>query len=305
MSSTKKMANDFISNYFGFNRQQRNGLFVLILMSFLLLVIRISFPFFIGSDKIVIKNLPLFERKLDSNRQTKKFNENNFHKLSENFKPFVFDPNTVSREQLLKLGFSEKKAITFLKFRDRGFIFKEKKDLKKVYGISDKLYERLEPYILIKPKTSKQTTIEIATDPLKAYQPSKKVISIVELNAADSVALEKLSGIGPAYAKRILKYRSMLGGFVSVQQLKEVYGLNEELFQKIQAFVSVDTSLIIKINLNKDDFKTVNKHPYLSYELTKTIFNQRRKAAITTEALKELINDEMLYQKLKPYLDID
>jgi hypothetical protein len=97
----------------------------------------------------------------------------------------------------------------------------------------------------------------------------------------------------------------MLGGFVSVQQLKEVYGLNEELFQKIQAFVSVDTSLIKKVNLNKDDFKTVNKHPYLSYELTKTIFNQRRKAAITTEALKELINDEMLYQKLKPYLDID
>jgi competence ComEA-like helix-hairpin-helix protein len=174
-----------------------------------------------------------------------------------------------------------------------------------VYGISDKLYERLEPYVLIKPKTSTQTTLEIATNPLKAYQPSKKVISIVELNAADSVALEKLSGIGPAYAKRILKYRSMLGGFVSVQQLKEVYGLNEELFQKIQAFVSVDTSLIIKINLNKDDFKTVNKHPYLSYELTKTIFNQRRKAAITTEALKELINDEMLYQKLKPYLDID
>ncbi len=299
------MANDFISNYFGFNRQQRNGLFVLILLSFFLLVIRVSFPFFLSPDKIVIKNLPLFEGKLDSNRQTKKFNENNFHKLSENFKPFVFDPNTVSREQLLKLGFSEKKAITFLKFRDRGFIFKEKKDLKKVYGISDKLYERLEPYILIKPKTSKQTTIEIATDPLKAYQPSKKVISIVELNAADSVALEKLSGIGPAYAKRILKYRSMLGGFVSVEQLKEVYGLNEELFQKIQAFVSVDTSLIIKINLNKDDFKTVNKHPYLSYELTKTIFNQRRKAAITTEALKELINDEMLYQKLKPYLDID
>jgi competence ComEA-like helix-hairpin-helix protein len=300
------MANDFISNYFGFNRQQRNGLFVLILLSFFLLVIRVSFPFFLSPDKIVIKNLPLFERKLDSSSQTtKKFAENSFYKYHEKYVLFVFDPNTVSREQLLKLGFSEKKAITFLKFRDRGFIFKEKKDLKKVYGISDKLYERLEPYVLIKQKTSKQTTLEIATNPLKAYQPSKKVISIVELNAADSVALEKLSGIGPAYAKRILKYRSMLGGFVSVQQLKEVYGLNEELFQKIQAFVSVDTSLIIKINLNKDDFKTVNKHPYLSYELTKTIFNQRRKAAITTEALKELINDEMLYQKLKPYLDID
>jgi competence ComEA-like helix-hairpin-helix protein len=299
------MASDFINNYFGFNRQQRNGLFVLILMSFLLLVVRISFPFFIGSDKIVIKNLPLFERKLDSNRQTKKFNENNFYRFSEKSTPFVFDPNTVSRGQLLKLGFTEKKAITFIKFRDRGFVFKEKKDLKKVYGISDQLFERLEPYILIETKAAQQATMGIVDKGNEKRQPSKKTIAIVELNAADSLALEKLNGIGPAYAKRILKYRSMLGGFVSVQQLKEVYGLNEELFQKIKDFVSVDTSMVIKINLNKDDFKTINKHPYLSYEITKTICNQRRKSPITPTVLQELMLDEILFQKLRPYLEFD
>ena len=115
----------------------------------------------------------------------------------------------------------------------------------------------------------------------------------------------EINGIVPAFAKRILKYRSLLGGFVSVEQLKEVYGFTDEMFEKIKPNVTVNAELIKKINLNKDDFKSINKHPYLSYELTKTLFDWRKKTVITAVNLKDIINDDQAYNKLMPYISFN
>jgi competence protein ComEA len=115
--------------------------------------------------------------------------------------------------------------------------------------------------------------------------------------------LIELKGIGSAFAKRILKYRTILGGFINVEQLKEVYGFTDELYEQILPFIKVDANLITKININKDDFKIINKHPYLSYELTKTICEWRRKTLITATNLKEIINDNTVYNKVLPYTD--
>ncbi len=295
--------NRFLNNFFGFNKQQRNGLLVLSTISFSLLLIRIIYPYFIEPGNIVIKNLPLVERKIDSafGDSQKKF-ANNFSDDKKVFDLFVFDPNTVSFDQLIQLGFKEKTARTFLKFRDKGYVFKEKKDIQKVYGISDNFYAQLEPYILIENKKgteNKNTEKEQIVNSTPAKNQTKEK---VELNSADSLTLIEINGIGPAYAKRILKYRSILGGYTAVQQLKEVYGFNDELYEKVKNVFKVDASLVKKIDLNKDDFKIINKHPYLSYELTKTIFDWRRKAIITALNLKEIINDETIYNKLLPYL---
>jgi len=293
--------NDFLNNFFGFNTQQRNGLLVLCIISFCLLLIRIIYPYFITPSDIVIKDLPLVERKLDSawENSQKQFSAN-FSEDKKELKLFVFDPNKVSLDQLLQLGFTERTARTFLKFRDKGFVFKEKKDLKKVYGISDNFFAQLEPYILIENKNEQND---------KSKEEVKSVVSLkvqakekIELNSVDSLTLIELNGIGPAFAKRILKYRSILGGYVAVEQLREVYGFNDELYEKVKNAFKVDASLIKKIDLNKDDFKLINKHPYLSYELTKAVFDQRKKGSITAVNLKEIINDDAVYKKLLPYL---
>lgn len=279
--------NRFLQNYFGFNREQRNGLLVLLFVSFTLLVIRAVYPLTIKPDKdIILLNLPLYERMLDekSDEETPE----------SSIKLFFFNPNTVSYEQLLQLGFKEKNAQTFLKYRSKGATFKQKTDLQKVYGISPELYEKLEPYILIpNDKKSSEDSKQIAVQ-----RQQKKL----ELNSADSLQLLELKGIGPSYTKRILKYRSILGGYVSVEQLKEVYGFDEELFEKVKPYVEVNASLVKKIKINSDDFKTVNKHPYISYELCKIIFDWRRKTVITETNLKDILNDEVLYNKLLPYL---
>ena len=296
------MRNTFINDYFGFNRQQRNGLWVLMLISFTLFVIRLAYPYFIKPAKIEVLNLPLQERRIDSaTARSEKYGKTN----SEDAKHgdlFVFDPNTVSAEQLQQLGFREKTAITLVKFRKKGFVFKEKKDLLKVYGISGKFYAALEPYILIKNERSGNDGIAPKQTPVLSTAPQKAAAVKTELNTADSLALIELNGIGPAFAKRILKYRSILGGYASVEQLREVYGFTDELFEKVKNSVKVDASLLKKTDLNKDDFKTINKHPYLSYEITKAIFNARRQTPVTPENLKDILNDEVLYNKLLPYV---
>ena len=290
-----------MNNFFGFNKQQRNGLLMLSIISFSLLLIRIIYPYFITPGNIVIKNLPLLERKLDSayENSQRQFS----HSFSEDKKQshlFVFDPNTVSFDQLLQLGFKEKTARTFLKFREKGFVFKQKKDIQKVYGISDIFFSQIEPYVLIENKKASEdlNTNETITSVTSKDQIKEKV----ELNAADSLTLIEINGIGPAFAKRILKYRNILGGYTKIEQLKEVYGFNDEQYEKVKNSFKIDASLVKKIDLNKDDFKTINKHPYLSYELTKTIFEWRRKSVITAASLKDIINEESVYNKLLPYL---
>lgn len=217
------------------------------------------------------------------------------NKTAKVVKRFAFNPNTVTKEDLMALGLKEKTAGIFLKFRSKGFVFRKKEDLKKVYGISEKQYAELEPYIVIETETPKEKEkMNVAAE--------KKATVITELNSADSLALLEINGIGPAFAKRILKYRSLLGGFISTEQLKEVYGFTEEMFEKVGPQVKADATSIKKLDLNKDDFKTINKHPYLSYELTKLIFNARRGGAITKENLEDVLDDEAVYNKILPYL---
>lgn len=296
----------FWSNYFGFNKQQRNGLFVLVLLMTLLFIARLGISAFIHPKPVLIAD---FSRSDLSKFQTPGENNSEKRPGNEPVNPslFVFDPNTVSREQLLKLGFREKTATTFLNYRSKGAQFRKKEDLKKVYGISESLYNKLEPFILIEPeKPAERSSAPIKETPekeIKAAKPLKKT----ELNSADSLALLEVKGIGPSFTKRILKYRSMLGGFVAIEQLKEVYGMDDETFNTVKDQLTVDPLLLQKIRINSENFKELNRHPYLGYETTKAVFNYRRKNGPikTAGQLKEIITDEATLSKLLPYLSFE
>lgn len=292
----------FPESYFGFNRQQRNGLLVLLSISALLLAVRLIYPAFIKPDAIVVSNLPLTEQSLDSALQRKHFPANREEKENSGITLFAFDPNLVSAIQLRQLGVKEKTAQALIHFRNKGFVFRQKEDLRKVYGISDKLYARLEPYIVIAAKPQAQAAEQAAMPEKQSAAASKPACKSLELNTADSAALVSLDGIGPAYASRILKYRNLLGGFIQVEQLKEVYGMNDALYEKLKPCVFVVNANIRKLNPAKDDFKTLNRHPYLSYEITRSIFEWRKKTSITALNFKDILNDPELYARLLPYL---
>ena len=124
------------------------------------------------------------------------------------------------------------------------------------------------------------------------------------LNETDTALWKKVPGIGSVYASRIVKYRNLLGGFVSVNQLREVYGVDNNLFFEILPYIREDGNYK-KIDINEMDFKELLKHPYLNYQQVKAIFSLRdRKGKI--QSLNELsFLDEFTssdIERLKPYL---
>ena len=97
----------------------------------------------------------------------------------------------------------------------------------------------------------------------------------IDLNRADSTDLLPLPGIGPVFAGRIIKYRDLLGGFVTLDQLGEVYGMPDETIQKIRSQVYIDSAAIRKIHVDSASFRELLRHPYLDYEHVKALVEYR------------------------------
>jgi competence protein ComEA len=143
----------------------------------------------------------------------------------------------------------------------------------------------------------------------------KVVRGLLELNAADSLALLGIFGIGPAYASRILKYREQLGGFVRISQLKEIYGFNTEVYDKLQPQIQVNGQLLKKMNINTATEENLKVHPYVRNRLAKLIISYRQQHGkyASIEDLKKIaiMNDSVFYEAaglcsygIKPYLFI-
>lgn len=214
---------------------------------------------------------------------------------------FYFNPNTIGAEELSQLGLTDRSIKTWLNYRKKGGRFYRKEDLQKLYNLSALDYQRLAPYVVL--EATKPSNYSIKSG--KEASPSPAKISI-QLNTADSLHLKQLPGIGSVLSKRILAFREALGGFYSVEQLKEVYGLPPETFEKIKTQFKVDPQLIKKINLNTVDLKTLRRHPYFRPYAKEILQLRKEKGSFQLEdEIMEisLINDEN-YRKIAPYITL-
>lgn len=152
----------------------------------------------------------------------------------------------------------------------------------------------------IKSKSEKQK-------PGKDFKKYKEDAFTVELNAADSLELMRLRGIGPAFAKKIMGYRKLLGGYCNKEQLLEVWGMDRERYEMIKEHIVVQRDSIHKININTAAFKLMLKHPYIKYELARIIINYRKLHGnfSNIDELKTAgkLNDS-IYNKLKDYVKV-
>lgn len=137
------------------------------------------------------------------------------------------------------------------------------------------------------PKSSKSKSSDYPV----TYE--NKKIPILDINKADSLMLVALPQIGETMASRIHRYRNRLGGFVSLEQLYEIKGMDSARFATIQPYIILETNEISKTNVNRDEFKTLLRHPYLEYEQVKAIVNYReRKGLIKNwEQLREITGE--------------
>ncbi len=128
------------------------------------------------------------------------------------------------------------------------------------------------------------------TGAAKSSNKVTRTYTSVELNAADSATLETLPGIGPAFASRIIKYRTLLGGYLKVEQLKEVYGMPEETYERIKPLCTISATNV-KMIAAEALWKTPYKfyHPYLSKELKAAINAKQKSEAYSEAALRALI----------------
>jgi len=277
-----------VKNYFAFTRSQQIGVVAwTIIILVLIVLLNVNFqknhpnPFEVSeSDMSYVQ--------LNAQKETENYSyEHQSGWQKEDLALFDFDPNLISISEWQDLGFSEKQAKVIIDYKTNRGPFKSKEDLKKVFVISEQKYRELEPHILL-PNTSAEIKNEIQ----------------IELNTATQESLETLPLIGPGFAKNIIKLRNSLGGFTSVTQLHEVYNMNEEIYQILVQSTTLDLSSIKTININADSKETIDKHPYITWEMTAEILKKRDQEKINDLNFlveKNLLSDSEL-KRLQPYI---
>jgi DNA uptake protein ComE-like DNA-binding protein len=154
----------------------------------------------------------------------------------------------------------------------------------------------------LKTGTKFKNTSDIRQNPGTSIQHNKPLLDI---NSCDSASLVRLPGIGPVLSARIIKYRHLLGGYSSVNQLTEVYGLSPETFDIIKGRLYADSIRVIKIDINTAGFKEIARLPYFEkYEVTAILKYRELKGRIS--GLSDLIDNKLITvekaDKVRPYL---
>jgi competence ComEA-like helix-hairpin-helix protein len=306
----------FIADYFTFNKSERRGIIGLSLLVIVLIAVKIGIRFFsIQSEDFDITpfktEIELFEKSIDSTRKSKYHLASN--EYNTNSKPFEkqtqinqpFNPNNQSIDFWIGIGLSPKQASVIKNFESKGGKFRKKEDVKKMYVINDKIYQSIEPWLIFDENKSET---QISNQSSNIEREIEKIEQKkIDINTADTMELVKIKGIGPAFARRIVKFRDKLGGFYSKTQLMDVYGITPEVYQSIENQIEISEKNITKINLNYCTYDDLTKFPYFTYTISKSIIKHREQKGFFTavEQLKtnNLVSED-LYIKIAPYFEV-
>lgn len=296
-------------DYFSFNRKERNGAILLLLICCLLLGWLAYFRFFyqpanLKPDKKFLEEVAVFESKLKSMANTSEKPYNPKYKEEFPIELFSFNPNEINDSISKSLGMPKYLSSRIINYVNKGGRFRIKKDLLRIYGMDSALYFRLEPYIAL-PDSAPE--IKRYASSFETGKKSEKPLQIYDLNTCTHGQLTDISGIGNWRANQILNYRNRLGGFTSIEQLCEINSVDSAVFEQIKNQLTVNSPLFRKISLKNFQCRDVF-HPYLKKELCREI----EKKLFLNPNLKNLedlrslpsMNDS-LWQKLSPYLTLD
>ena len=228
------------------------------------------------------------------------------HGLTAAAEPFPFNPNEADSATLLRVGLKPWQVRNLLKYRRRGGRWRSADDFRRLYGLTEEEFQRLRPYIMIPPITEENANCFAKDvgrrDSLRRIYPEKfGELTVLSLNAADTTLLQRIPGIGRYRAAQICRYRERLGGYISTAQLREIGDLPEGIEQWFEIGAGETPR---QIDVNKSDFKTLLRHPYLSYDQVCAIVRFRQKFG-SLRSWSDLRNSpnfsETDFQRLAPY----
>lgn len=220
----------------------------------------------------------------------------------------VFDPNTADSSTLVHLGFKPWQAKNMIKYRAAGGRYRKPEDLKKLYGMTDSMFQALTPYIYIAREEVDSVAVDsLRKDSLPRWKEENKD-TILNLRTADTVELKMIHGIGSYRARQIVRYREQLGGFVSVEQVLEAKGMENVDADSLLAHFWIDSVKIEPMNVNSVGVQRLSRHPYLRFEQAQAIYELRRKK-IRLDSIQQLQQIECIsaetLEKIAPYLNFD
>ena len=274
-------------------KQQKLGLLILSVLLVFLLIANLAVDSFQTSHTLEENNKDIEEeyKQLMASLQKKQQTAHKKRKrnIPFSFQPenlFPFDPNQADSITLQALGMPHWMISNLLKYREKGGYFQNKEAFQKLYGLTPTNYRILEPYLVITPKVKRNKsafslidshTLATVSTPFQLEKFDS--VTVINLNKADTTLLKKIPGIGSYIANRIVNYKNQLGGYYSINQLKDIH-LKADSLSK---WFTVDEQDIHKLNINKVGLNRLKAHPYLNFYQAKIITEyKKRKGQIKT-----------------------
>jgi len=300
----------FLQDFFGLSRTETNGF--LILLPVLLLII-FSEPLYAWWTRDEEKNSAADRIVLDSlvaqwNARKSTSSSTETPEPTKAKKMFAFDPNHVSPADMESLGFSPAIVSRIVHYREKNGKFIVKSDMTKIYGMDMRLYEKLSPYIQLPDKLEKTPKYDAIAENRFVRDLTKERAKF-DLNKADTAELKRIYGIGVKLSERIIRYRQSLGGFVTMEQLKEVYGLDSVVINRLNEHAFIDAGFVpAQINVNQATENELDAHPYLTKAAANAIATYRFQHGNFREVndlrVLHVLKDETI-RKIGPYLKFD
>lgn len=257
--------NTILKDYLTYSRAQRNGIFVL-----MLLIVAIQFAMFFVKFPTDTHDPPEKLKWLAVQKEVDSL------KLEQhNFKPkiYPFNPNFITDYKGYRLGMSTSQIDRLLAFRKKNKYVNSAAEFQRVTQISDSLLSSMSPYFKFPDWVSdKKNRFD---RPNNKFETKSKVIVKTDLNKASQDELIAIYGIGAALSDRILKQRELLGAFVSMSQLEEIWGLSSEVIVKLNERFLIRDYTPKKIRINEASIKELSQFPYFKYKLAKQIVTFR------------------------------
>lgn len=262
------MVLETIKSFFNYSRSQRTGIFILFTI-----IIALQLVFFFVDFSSFSKDTPEKERWLSLQSQIDSLKQD---KLDYVPKVYPFNPNFITDYKGYKLGMSVQQIDRLLAFRKQNKYVNSPEDFQAVTKVSDSLLNTISPYFKFPDWVkNKKEYKDYKKYPMTAFAKKEKIV-IIDINQATQEDLIKIYGIGEAISTRILKYKESLGGFVSMEQMNEIWGLSPEVIEKLNKYFKVSTSSDIKkIDINNASIKELSLFPYFKYPISKNIVTFR------------------------------
>ncbi len=222
-----------------------------------------------------------------------------------------FNPNTIDSLSLVRMGFPVRVVRNLLKYRRAGGSFKKVDDLAKIYGLTEKQFKTVAPFVQLptelrkeRPKNERDSTMAMIPQLSNEHIVKFDEGTQVDLNTVDTSDLKRIPGIGSGIARQIVQYRQRLGGFYEVNQLKDLPYVTDDMLP----WFRLEEVHLEKIEINKAGLEQLRNHPYMNFYKAKVILEHRRKRGkindISQLSFYEEFSDDDI-KRLSPYLSFD